>query len=90
MALRQGKTTGYSINKIVRLFGIDRKTVCRWIIYFREHFPKTVRWQRLRGRLGIEVKNSELPTGLLHYFFTRYGSDQGGLIGCLHFLATGN
>ena len=89
MALRQGRTTGYSINKISRIFEINRKTVCRWITYFREHFPQTARWQRLRGKVCAYVKDSELPIGLLQYFIGHLGSEESGLAGCLHFFAAG-
>jgi hypothetical protein len=90
MALRQGRTTGFSINKIVKLFGVDRKTVCRWIVYFREQFPRTNRWQVLRGRISAHVQDSSLPTGLLEYFFDHCRSYALGLVACLRFLVGAN
>jgi hypothetical protein len=90
MALRQGRTTGFSINKIMKMFAIDRKTVCRWILYFREYFPTTDRWRKLRGRVSAQVQDSSLPTGLLEYFFDHCRSYEIGLLGCLHFLAAPN
>ena len=90
MALRQGRTTGFSINKIVKMFGIDRKTVCRWIVYFREQFPRTNRWRVLRGRLSAHVQDGSLPTGLLEYFFDHFRSHAIGLVACLRFLAAPN
>lgn len=87
MGLRQGRTTGYSVNKISRVFGINRKTICRWIVYFREQFPQTAKWQRLRGRVSACVEDEDLPGGLLQYFVSRYGSEENAVSGCLHFLA---
>jgi hypothetical protein len=89
MALRQGRQTGYSIGKIERIFKINRKTICRWIAYFREQFPQTAKWKRLRGRVCVQVKDSELPSSLLQFFIGQSGSEENGLIGCLHFLAAG-
>jgi len=89
MALRQDRPTGFSVNKIMTMFGVDRKTVCRWVGYFREQFPATNRWRMLRGRVGVEVPDSSLPTGLLEYFVAQCRSYEVGLISCLHFLASG-
>lgn len=90
MALRQGRTTGFSVNKIMTMFGVDRKTVCRWTGYFREQFPATDRWRMLRGRVSAQVPDSSLPTGLLEYFIAQCRSHEVGLIACLHFLASTN
>lgn len=90
MALRQGRTTGFSINKLAKMFDIDRKTVSRWIGYFRDHFPATDRWQRLRGRVSAGVQDSSLPTGLLEHFFDYYRSFEIGLVACLYFFASAN
>jgi hypothetical protein len=90
MALRQGRTTGFSINKLGKMFDIDRKTVRRWIGYFRDHFPATDRWQRLRGRVSAGVQDGSLPTGLLEYFFDYCRSFEIGLVACLYFFASAN
>jgi len=89
MALRQGRQTGYSIGKIERILKINRKTICRWIAYFREQFPQTAKWKLLRGRVCAQVKDSELPSSLLQLFIRQSGSEESGIIGCLQFLAAG-
>jgi hypothetical protein len=89
MALRQGRTSGISIRKLSRLFDIDRKTICRWMMYFREQFPQTPLWRRLRGKVAADVKDSELPTGLVHFFISQLGSEESAIGQCLQFLAAG-
>lgn len=90
VTLRQGKPQRRSINKLQEMFSISRKTIVRWIHYFRKVFPKSSQWQRLRGRLSARVGNDNLPGRLLTYFFSYYSSISEGLIGCLRFLASGH
>lgn len=89
MALRQARPKGASTIKLMRMFGISRKTLFRWIAYFRDQFPVSAHWQRLRGRVSSFVRDSELPGGLLDLFIRHADSPQDGLIGCLCFLAKG-
>jgi hypothetical protein len=70
------------------MFGISRKTLKRWIEYFRDEFPVSLQWQRLRGRLASTVSNNKLPAQLVHYFLKNFQSPQQALIGCLQFLAS--
>jgi hypothetical protein len=86
-ALGQGRTSGFSVNKLSRLFGIDRKTICRWMLYFREQFPYTPLWRRLRGKVSADVKDSALPSGLVRYFIDQFGSEESAIGQCLRFLA---
>ena len=87
MALRQNRAGSASIGKLQRMFAIGRKTICRWIAYFRDIFPATARWQSLRGRVGARVANACLPGALLEYFVEHLCCPQKGLIACLVFLA---
>ena len=77
-----------SARKIKQMFGISRKTLKRWMAYFRDEFPASIHWQRLRGRLVSGVSNNELPAGLISYFLKNFQSPQQALIGCLMFLAS--
>jgi hypothetical protein len=88
MTLRQNRPEGMSANKLIRLLGVSRKTLIRWAIYFREVFPFSAKWQRLRGRVSSSVRDSELPGALLRFFLLQSESPDKGLIACLHFLAT--
>jgi len=58
--------------------------------YFKDVFPSSAQWQRLRGRISSDVGNEELPGALLDYFLQHSESMEKGLINCLHFLAKGS
>jgi hypothetical protein len=87
MTLRQGRPDGMSANKLKKLFGVTRLTIKRWVAYFRDVFPSTARWQRLRGRVSASVRDSDLPGALVRFFLLTSESAQKGLIACLQFLA---
>lgn len=89
MALRQGMPEGWSARQLRQQFGISRKTLIRWMVYFRDVFPSSVRWQTLRGLVSSAVRDSELPGGLLEYFLQQSESAERGLTECLRFLASG-
>jgi hypothetical protein len=88
-ALGQGRTSGFSANKLSRLFGIDRKTICRWKVYYREHFPQTPLWRKLRGKVGADIKDSEVCAGLVGCFINQFGSQELAIAQCLQILASG-
>jgi hypothetical protein len=88
MTLRQNRPEGVSANKLIRLLGVSRKTLIRWAIYFREIFPFSAQWQRLRGRVSSSVRDSELPGALLRLFLIQSESPERGLTACLYSLAT--
>ena len=89
MALRQNRAEGASASELMRMFGMSRKTLFRWMTYFREAFSCSTQWQKLRGRVHSSVTNSELPGNLLEYFIRYADSAEEGLVGCLRFLASG-
>ena len=88
MTLRQNKPDGVSASKLERLFGVTRKTLIRWVAYFRDVFPSSVQWQRLRGRVSPSVRDSELPGTLVRLFLLNGESPEKGIIACLYSLAT--
>jgi len=90
VALRQGKPQRRSINKLQEMFSISRKTIVRWIHYFRSAFSTSPQWQQLRGRLSARVGNDNLPGELLEYFLRYYSDVAHGLVSCLRFLASGH
>jgi len=89
MALRQNGPKRMSTRQLQKKFGIDRKTIDRWIHYFRDVFPLSEKWQRIRGRVSSAVSNDKLPGQLLNLFIKQNGSVENGLIQCLCFLASG-
>lgn len=88
MTLRQRRVEGFSANEVKRLFGVTEKTLIRWVAYFRDEFPFSAQWQRLRGRVSPLVRDSQLPGSLVEFFLLHSESEEKGIIACLHLLAT--
>jgi hypothetical protein len=88
MTLRQGRADGMSANKLKKLFGVTRLTIKRWVAYFRDVFPFSAGWQRLRGRVSSSVRDNDLPGALVRFFVLNTESPDKGLTACLHFLAS--
>ncbi len=57
-----------SIAELCERFGVSRRTVGRWVRFFEAAFPRSQQWQRLRGRVGAEVRDDALPRSLLEWF----------------------
>ena len=89
MTLRQGRLCGASIAKMERLFSISRQTIKRWIAWFRDEFPQSAQWHRLRGRVICTVSNEELPSSLVSHFMGHFPTSEQALVACLRFLAAG-
>ena len=90
LTFRQNNPNSASARKIQEIFDINRETLKRWIDYYRDVFPYTPQWQRLRSRIASSVKNNELPWGLLNHFINHFKSAEEGLIECLKFMASDN
>jgi hypothetical protein len=88
MALHQQRPKGASIYKLQRMFAIGHKTICRWIVYFREVFPSSTTWRFLRGRVDPKLEEEKLPGSLLSVFLQHSVNAQQCLIACLKFFAT--
>jgi hypothetical protein len=87
MALHQQRSKGASIYRLQRMFAIGHKTICRWIAYFREIFPKSLTWRCLRGQVDPKLDEEKLPGSLLSVFFKINANPQQALIACLQFLS---
>jgi hypothetical protein len=85
--LAQGRTDGKAVEKVMSMSGADRRTVRRWIAYFRVQFPASPGWQRLRGRVSASVYDRGLPGSLIEQFLAAAPTEQEGLAACLHFLS---
>ena len=48
--MRQGPTPR-RVRELSRRFGADRRTIARWQVFWREHFPQTPFWKVARARL---------------------------------------
>jgi hypothetical protein len=73
-AMRQGPTPR-RVRELSERFGADRRTIARWQVYWREHFPQTPFWKVARGRLRPTAAVVLLPRALLKMFLR--GDDPG-------------
>jgi len=54
----------------MRMFSIPRKTIVRWISYFRDEFAASREWLGLRGRVDATVGNGTCPVAWLSIFLS--------------------
>ena len=66
-AMRQGPTPR-RVRELSMLFGVDRRTIARWQVFWRDHFPQTPFWKVERARLEPVVKIVTLPYSLVDAF----------------------
>jgi hypothetical protein len=69
-AMRQGPTP-YGARKLNGFFGVDRRTLARWRVWWQTIFPKTGFWQRVKARFMPPVDQDGLPATLVD----RFGAD---------------
>jgi hypothetical protein len=84
-AMRQGPTPR-RVRELSTRFGADRRTIARWQVFWREHFPQTPFWKIARARLVPVVKIVDLPHSLLDAFLLRHPPCRGWTL-LLRFLA---
>ncbi len=89
-ALRQSRPPGKSLRELAETLGVSRQTLLRWLDWFKNIFPATPAWQRLRGLLDASVHNEQLPSGLLGRFLQAAKDPVSAFIDCLRFLASGH
>lgn len=71
-AMRQGPSPR-RVRQLSQLFGADRRSIARWRVFWREHFPQTPSWKVARGRFARQAI-AELPRALLEAFIHRSDS----------------
>lgn len=86
VALRQGRTRGYTVERLKALFGVTRPTLARWMRYFQQVFPHSRMWRRLSGRVLPPIPEGQLPASLIARFIQARGDPFGGLTACLQAL----
>jgi hypothetical protein len=84
-ALRQGPTPR-RVRELSIRFGADRRTIARWQVFWREHFPRSPFWKIAQARLLPLAKIVSLPYSLVHAFLQRHPPDSGW-VRLLRFLA---
>jgi hypothetical protein len=84
-AMRQGPSPR-RVRELSRLFDADRRTIARWQVFWREHFPQTAFWKVACGRLVPAVEIVAFPRSLLEAFL-RTDDDRQGWGRLLRFLS---
>lgn len=69
-AMCQGPTPA-RLGMIERAVGVSRRTIRRWLVWWRSVFPGSVGWRERRAWLVPPVSDSELPRSLID----RLGAD---------------
>jgi hypothetical protein len=75
-AMRQGPTPR-RVRELSARFGADHRTIARWQVFWREHFPKTPFWKVARARLAPVVQIVSLPYSLVDAFLRHRPPDTG-------------
>ena len=83
-AMRQGPSPR-RVRELSALFDADRRTIARWQVFWRDHFPRTPFWKVARARFVPTVNITALPRSLLEAFVHRH-DDRKGWRNLLHFL----
>ena len=74
-AMRQGPSPR-RVWELSKLFEVDRRTIARWRVFWREHFPQTPFWKVNRGRFMPQLAIAELPRALFVAFIHGDGSKE--------------
>jgi hypothetical protein len=75
-AMRQGPTPR-RVRELSDRFGADCRTIARWQVFWREHFPQTPFWKIARAWLVPVIKVITLPYSLVDTFLCRHGPCRG-------------
>ena len=70
-AMRQGPTPR-RVRELSTRCGADRRTIARWQVFWREHFPQTPFWKVARAGLVPVVTIVSLPYSLVEVFLLRH------------------
>jgi hypothetical protein len=75
-AMRQGPTPR-RVRELSARYGADERTIARWQVFWREHFPQTHFWKIARARLQPVVAIVALPYSLIDAFLRHRDPDTG-------------
>jgi len=84
-AMRQGPTPR-RLRELSKHFHVDRRTIARWQVFWREHFPQSSFWKTALARLAPTVPIISLPYSLVDAFLSRHRRCKGWTL-LLRFLA---
>jgi hypothetical protein len=66
-AMRQGPTP-QSLRTLGARFGVDRRTLGRWRVWWQTIFPQSEFWRRAKARFLPPVPPADLPSALIERF----------------------
>lgn len=89
MYLHQRGSPRRTLEQIEELCGVAVRTTVRWAAFFRNEFPRSDAWRRVRGRVSAAVSDAELPGALVACFLERHEEAAEGLLACAALLAAG-
>ena len=84
-AMRQGPSPR-RVRELSARFGVDQRTIARWQVFWREHFPQSHFWKIEGARFKATVKIISLPYSLVDAFLSRHRRCKGWTL-LLRFLA---
>jgi hypothetical protein len=85
-AMRQGPSPR-RVRELSARFGADRRTIARWQVFWREHFPQTSFWKVARARFQVLLEIGSLPYLLLNEFLRHSNQSDTGWADLLRFLS---
>ena len=74
-AMRQGPTPR-GLRELHRLFGVSRRTLVRWQVWWREIFAEGMFWRGARARFSPPLWDEALPSALLVAFKVESGLER--------------
>ena len=84
-AMRQGPSPR-RVRELSARFGVNRQTIARWQVFWREHFPQSHFWKIDGARFKLTAEIISLPYSLLNAFLIRHHRCRGWTL-LLRFLA---
>jgi transposase-like protein len=90
VALRQTRPRSVTVGMVCRQLGVARHTVRRWATHFSLVFARSSGWQTLRGRVGAQVRDTELPADVFTWLSGGAETTAEILARVTTFFATGN
>ena len=86
VALREQRPSGFTMEKLKTLLGVDSKTVRRWQAWYRERLSPTGEWKALCSRLALGLLAGQEMGALLAAFIDE-SDPESGMARLLRFIA---
>lgn len=83
--LREQRDSGFTMTRLSREFGVDFKTIRRWMAEYKRDFLSG-RYKRIRGCFAMGLEAGAEISGLVPFFVTQNDS-AGGVVRLLRFIA---